>query len=101
MTTTMTQSEFNADIMYIVILLSIAILKALIIFIYNKISDILHWHHGCCKCGGSWIYQQAVGHKDCTHYIYICPKCGKIIEVKIKPTLNQQKTQRRTKVKSC
>lgn len=93
-TTTMTQSEFNADIMYIVILLSIAIIKALVIFIYNKISDILHWHHGCCKCGSRWVYQQAIGHKDCTNYLYICPKCGKIIEVKIKPKYQYQRSDK-------
>ena len=32
-------------------------------------------------CGGTWEYEQAVGHKSSTSYIYICRKCGKRIEI--------------------
>ena len=39
------------------------------------------WNDGYCECGGHWIYEQAVGHRVTTTYIYRCDKCGKIIEV--------------------
>ena len=40
------------------------------------------WNDGQCNiCGGSWEYEQAVGHRSSTSYIYICEKCGKRIEI--------------------
>ena len=35
----------------------------------------------CTKCGGRYIYQQAIGHQVDTDYIYICDKCGHMIEL--------------------
>ena len=38
------------------------------------------WNNGMCQCGGKWEYQQAVGHRYSTNYIYKCNKCGAVIE---------------------
>lgn len=35
----------------------------------------------CPKCGGHYIYEQAVAHKFDTDYFYICDKCGDMIEI--------------------
>lgn len=43
--------------------------------------DVLAWNNGYCECGGHWVYEQAVGHRMRTSYIYKCDKCGKILEV--------------------
>ena len=34
------------------------------------------WNNGRCSCGGEWVYEQAIGHKYDTDYIYKCDKCG-------------------------
>lgn len=40
------------------------------------------WNNGHCDaCGGTWNYEQAVGHKYETSYIYVCNSCGKRIEI--------------------
>ena len=40
------------------------------------------WNDGHCDiCGGTWQYEQAVGHRSATSYIYICDGCGKRIEI--------------------
>ena len=39
------------------------------------------WNNGYCDCGGRWEYEQAVGHKSTTSYIYVCDKCGNRIEI--------------------
>lgn len=65
----------------IVIILSCAA----IIFIFSKASikhDEKLWNDGHCDvCGGAWKYEQAVGHRSSTSYIYICEDCGKRIEL--------------------
>lgn len=33
------------------------------------------------NCGGHWVYQEAVGHRFDTGYIYSCDKCGLTIEI--------------------
>lgn len=35
----------------------------------------------CTKCGGRYIFQQAIGHQVDTDYIYICDKCGYMVEL--------------------
>lgn len=32
------------------------------------------------NCGGHWIYENAIGHRSSTNYIYHCDKCGTIYE---------------------
>lgn len=44
------------------------------------VSDFNTWNGGYCSCGGHWVYQQAVGHRYSTHYIYKCDTCGEIHE---------------------
>jgi len=40
------------------------------------------WNDGHCNvCGGIWEYEQAVGHRSATSYIYVCSDCGKRIEL--------------------
>ena len=40
------------------------------------------WNNGHCDvCGGTWKYEQAVGHRSDTSYIYVCEDCGKRIEI--------------------
>jgi len=39
------------------------------------------WNGGRCICGGTWEYEQAVGHRSDTSYIYVCNDCGKRIEL--------------------
>lgn len=40
------------------------------------------WNDGHCDvCGGTWEYEQAVGHRSSTSYIYVCTECGKRIEL--------------------
>lgn len=40
------------------------------------------WNGGHCDiCGGTWEYEQAIGHRSYTSYIYVCRKCGKRIEL--------------------
>ena len=50
----------------------IAISVITIIHIDNK-----RWNNGYCECGGNWTYEEAVGHRNTTDYIYVCDKCGK------------------------
>ena len=44
--------------------------------------DDKFWNDGHCDvCGGTWEYEQAVGHRVSTSYIYVCEDCGKRIEL--------------------
>lgn len=40
------------------------------------VNDDKVWNNGRCSCGGEWVYEQAIGHKYDTDYIYKCDKCG-------------------------
>lgn len=35
-------------------------------------------HEGC---GGHWIYENAIGHRYSTNFIYHCDKCGTVVEL--------------------
>lgn len=64
-----------------VILLFLIALIIIGVIVDNKHDDKL-WNQGRCpKCGSEWEYEQAVGHRYSTHYIYMCPECGKRIEI--------------------
>lgn len=39
------------------------------------------YNSGVCKCGGNYVYSQAIGHQYDTDYIYICDKCGSMVEI--------------------
>ena len=48
----------------------------------NSKHDDKLWNGGHCDvCGSPWEYEQAVGHRSSTSYIYVCKKCGKRIEL--------------------
>ena len=69
----------------IITIITIVLLCAALIFGVNK-ARIEHddklWNDGHCDvCGGTWEYEQAVGHKTSTSYIYVCDDCGKRIEI--------------------
>ena len=68
----------------IAIIVTILICAALF-FGVSKISekhDEKCWNNGRCDvCGGTWKYEQAVGHRYETSYIYVCYGCGKRIEI--------------------
>lgn len=49
-------------------------------FIINMISDA-QYNNGRCSCGGTFQYEQAIGHRYETRYLYICDKCGRMIEI--------------------
>lgn len=70
----------KANLIVIVILLALA----LVMHIASSIHDDSVWNYGYCDCGGQWVYQQAVGHRFSTCYIYECDKCGTIHEFNIK-----------------
>lgn len=42
--------------------------------------DNANWNGGYHQCGGKWVYEQAVGHRASTDYLYKCDKCGMIEE---------------------
>lgn len=66
------------------VVISVAIICAILFGAYKVTTayDDKLWNGGHCDiCGGSWQYEQAVGHRSSTSYIYICPDCGKRIEI--------------------
>ena len=69
----------------IISIIVIILLFAAMIFGVNKVSishDEKLWNDGHCDvCGGAWKYEQAIGHRSSTSYIYICEDCGKRIEL--------------------
>lgn len=69
----------------LIMILTIVLLFVLFLFGLNKAAvahDNRLWNDGHCNnCGGAWEYDQAVGHRSSTSYIYVCRKCGKRIEL--------------------
>lgn len=70
--------EFIVAIVIFFILIAMLIVGVLI----DKKHDNRLWNQGRCpECGSEWEYEQAVGHRYSTHYIYVCNECGKRIEI--------------------
>lgn len=45
-------------------------------------SDTNEYNDGKCPyCGGTFVYDTAVGHRYSTNYIYVCDTCGRSIEL--------------------
>lgn len=57
------------------------ILMIVVVTLLVSFFDTKSWNDGHCKCGGNWVYEQAVGHEYFTTYLYTCDKCGKAIEI--------------------
>lgn len=68
---------------FISIIVTVLLIAAIIFGVYK--ASVKHdnklWNDGHCECGGAWEYEQAVGHRSDTSYIYVCDKCGKRIEI--------------------
>lgn len=52
----------------------------LVLLFISRMINATEWNNGYCSCGGKWIYQQAVGHRYETTYLYECDNCGKTKE---------------------
>lgn len=66
------------------IIITILLVAALLFGVYKASTkhDEKLWNDGHCDiCGGAWEYEQAVGHRSSTSYIYVCEDCGKRIEL--------------------
>lgn len=62
--------------------IGILVLLLIVLIIISQACSAFRYNSGVCKiCGGHYVYQQAVGHRYTTAYIYRCNKCGHIIEV--------------------
>ncbi len=77
----MRRDEFIA--VFITVVIVIAIIAGLVFLVDagENAHDYKLWNYGHCECGGTWKYEQAVGHRSSTSYIYICDKCGERIEM--------------------
>ena len=63
-------------------LIGILAILLVIIWVINSCTSTNAYNNGICtKCGGHYVYQQAVGHRYTTDYIYICDKCGDMITI--------------------
>lgn len=52
-----------------------------VLAILHKVDSKI-WNNGYCDCGGKWKYEQAIGHRASSSYIYKCDKCEKRIELR-------------------
>lgn len=64
---------------YLIYGLILLVICALLYFIVCN-ANTLTWNDGYCECGGKWEYQQAIGHRYSTSYLYKCDKCGRMVE---------------------
>jgi len=70
--------ELKVDLM----ILGICIVLIFILDIYASISSANTYNNGIHKdCGGHWVYENAVGHRFTTNFIYHCDKCGVVVEL--------------------
>lgn len=66
------------------IILTVLLVVGIYIFVerLTENHDNKLWNGGHCDvCESKWKYEQAVGHRSSTSYIYVCRKCGKRIEI--------------------
>lgn len=61
------------------ILISVAIILAFIVF--NVVSDYVNWNSGRCKNCNTPLKLINVSNNEIRLYHYVCPKCGKTIEI--------------------
>lgn len=65
-----------------IIIFLILIACIIVGLIFDGKRDDKLWNDGHCPtCGAEWEYEQAVGHRYSTHYIYMCPECESRIEI--------------------
>ena len=69
-----------------IILCIIGIIGVFILYYYTSPDYVAGWNDGVCKyCDTEWVYVDAVGHRNWTSYIYVCPECGRSIECRHAP----------------
>lgn len=69
--------DIIAEIISIVAMIGLLIGAGILLDSCQKADDIKAWNGGYHEdCGGRWEYDQAVGHRYDTDYIYVCDKCG-------------------------
>lgn len=73
--------EIIAEIIAVIVVFALLIGGAFALDSCSKAADLEVWNGGYHEdCGGRWKYDQAVGHRYGTDYIYICDKCGMLHE---------------------
>ena len=69
---------------YVTVTILVALLVVFIFCVIHlsaKLQDEM-FNNGICKeCGGTYVYLQAVGHRDKTGFLYECDQCGNVIEI--------------------
>lgn len=61
--------------------LAIFIILAIILCLVQSCVSSNAYNNGVCpRCGGNYVFKETVGHRYSTHYIYVCDKCGHLIE---------------------
>ena len=74
--------DFDYDILETVLKIIAFIVVIVVAILGCTKCDNDKWNDGQCpNCGTAWRYEQAVGHRYTTHYIYVCDTCGRRIEV--------------------
>lgn len=74
--------DYLPEIISIIMLISLVVVFLFCVHKAQIKQDDKLWNNGHCDvCSGIWEYEQAVGHRSSTTYIYICDNCGKRIEL--------------------
>lgn len=74
--------DYLPEIISIIVVISLFVALCFGVYKAGIRYDEKLWNDGHCDiCGGTWEYEQAVGHRSSTSYIYVCEDCGKRIEV--------------------
>lgn len=73
--------DILGEIVSIIVIVLLFIAFFFGVYMMSIHSDEERWNDGHCDCGGIWEYEQAVGHRSSTSYIYVCGNCGRRIEI--------------------
>ena len=73
---------FVIDILPLLITIILVISLIVGLTVYSNYSDEVKFNNGICpKCGGYFMFYQAVGHMYGTSYVYMCTHCENCIEI--------------------
>lgn len=60
----------------------VLVLIMIVLLLMRSCESAVEWNDGICSdCGGNYVFQQAIGHRTLTDYMYVCDKCGRKIEI--------------------
>lgn len=60
----------------------IMLLAALVLWLISSCIGANQYNGGICRqCGGRYVFRNAVGRRWTTEYVYVCDKCGSMIEI--------------------